>query len=97
MSMSNCIRSIRLPFGRFLNVGGKSETRLNQIVPGFSVAITNRVFAETGASFFVVNAIVYLRHLPVIFATRAVAKTFPLSLLSMLTVSGPPEAPSDFA
>src|SRR5262245_63205856 len=88
MSARSCMMSGRLPFGRFLYVGGKSETRLNQIVPGEPVEITKRFFVD-GMSFPVFKVAVYFFHSDVTGATSAIAKTIVPSLLSMATVSGP--------
>src|SRR6185436_16030984 len=50
MSMSICSRSGRKPFAWFLYVGGNSETRLNQMVPGRSTVSTKRAFAVAATS-----------------------------------------------
>ncbi len=72
MSTSICIRSGRKPFGWSLNVGGKSETRLNQTVPGRSTVRTYRASA-VAATLPVVSVNSYCRQAVVTPATRPVA------------------------
>jgi hypothetical protein len=64
---------------------------------GFSVEMTKRVSVVGVTSSPVVRVAVYFCHVLVIAGTCAVATTLVPSLLSMLAVSGPFPAPSDFA
>ena len=71
------MRSMRLPLGRLLKVGGKSETRLNQIVPGLSVEMTKRLSFES-ATWPVVRVTSYFFHWVSSLGTVADAATAPL-------------------
>src|SRR5262249_47273584 len=85
---SICMRSMRLPLGRSLNVGGNSETRLNQYVPGDAVEMTKRLFVDGLMFAPVLSATEYCCHFAEIACTVAVACTVEPSLLSIVTVNG---------
>jgi hypothetical protein len=86
----------RLPLGRSLKVGGNSETRLNQIVPGLLAVMTRR-FSFEGAAFPVVRVTSYFFHSPVMRRTSALARTVAPLLLTISTVNGPLNPLSAFA
>src|SRR5215831_6223044 len=86
----------RLPLGRFLNVGGNSDTRLSHTVPGLRVATTNR-FVVDGVSCPVFSVALYFFHSVVIRGTSADAHRDAPSLVSIETVNGPRNAALPFA
>ena len=71
-----------------LQVGGKRETRLNQIVPGRSTVRAKRALA-VGSTLSVVNVTSYCFHVCVRPVTRPVAYTVLPSSLSIAAVIGP--------
>src|SRR5580692_13226104 len=91
MSASFCIRSMRLPFGRFFHVGGNKLTRSNHTVPGELTDSTNRAAAVVGAWRAVVSVTEYFRHAVSRFVTVDWAKVFAPSALSMDTTTEPPK------
>src|SRR5437867_13244931 len=78
----------RLRLGRFLYVGGKSETRLSQIVPRLRADMTNRFVLE-GVSFPVLNVAVYFFHVVEIRGRSVFVQTVVPSLLSSDAVRRP--------
>ena len=89
MSPSSRIRSGRMPFGRSLKVGGITETRVSQIVPGAVVEMTKRLAVEGAAVAPVFSTAVYFFHSMPGLPRVAAACTVAPSLLSMPTVKAP--------
>ncbi len=81
--------SLRLPLGRLLNVGGKSETMLNQTVPLEAAESTSLFLADAGALTFVESTASYFFHSAVSAGTRALACTAAPSSLTSSSVMGP--------
>jgi len=69
---SICMRSMRLPLGRLLNVGGNRETRLSHRVPLAAEEITKRALA-VGSTLEVVRVRSYFFHWPLISGTAPAA------------------------